>query len=156
MGVTWFAATVYCQWLTDLHRKLMALKGEPEKRKVFRLPNEQEWEWAASGGKRKYPWGDKPEPDKSRANLGNEVGHTTPVGSYPAGATPEGLMDMAGNVWEWMENLYGQKDFPEMRALRGGSWGSSPGGLQCDARGGFGPGGGSLGFGGFRVVCLQS
>ena len=133
----------------------MASKGEPEKKKVFRLPNEQEWEWAAGGGKRNYPWGDKPEPDKSRANFGDEVGHTTPVGSYPEGAIPEGLMDMAGNVWEWMENLYEHEKYQFVRALRGGSWLSDPEDLQCDSRSWFNPGVRSNDVG-FRVVCLQS
>ncbi|MCH8021447.1 SUMF1/EgtB/PvdO family nonheme iron enzyme [candidate division KSB1 bacterium] len=153
VGVTWFAATVYCHWLTELNRMLRAQKGKPEQKRTFRLPTEQEWEWAAGSGNRKYPWGDKPEPDKTRANFGEEVGHTTPVGSYPEGATPEGLMDMAGNVWEWMANLY-KKD-SQMRALRGGSWNLIPERLQCFARFRNDLGNGDYIFG-FRVVCLQS
>ena len=85
----------------------------------FRLPTEEEWEWAASGGTREYPWGDD-EPNDMHANFGEKVGHTTPVGAYPTGATLEGLMDMAGNVWEWMENRY--NDDEAWRAIRGGSW----------------------------------
>jgi iron(II)-dependent oxidoreductase len=83
------------------------------------LPIEEEWEWAASGGKRKYPWGDK-EPDETLANYCETAGHTTPVGAYPAGATPEGLLDMAGNVWEWMENRV--REDKNWRGLRGGAW----------------------------------
>ena len=102
-----------------------------------------------------YPWG-KQEPDKTHANFGQEVGHTTPVGSYPEGATPDGLMDVAGNVWEWMENLYGQKDLPDARALRGGSWGNGASDLQCSARDGDNPDGSWNDSVGFRVVCIQS
>ncbi|MFQ5641218.1 MAG: SUMF1/EgtB/PvdO family nonheme iron enzyme, partial [bacterium] len=153
-GVTWFAATAYCHWLTELLRALMAARGEPEKERTFRLPKEKEWEWAAGGGKRKYPWGDK-EPDKTRANFGQEVGHTTPVGSYPEGATPDGLMDMAGNVWEWMENLYGQRDFPDARSLRGGSWNYEAVNLPCSARYGSYPRSVWNDYG-FRVVCIRS
>lgn len=66
-----------------------------------RLPRSLEWEWAASGtGCRRYPWGDE-EPTAWRANLRGGPGRATPVGAYPRGATPEGLLDMAGNVWEW-------------------------------------------------------
>ena len=159
VGVTWFVATAYCHWLTELHRSVLAAKGEPEKSMLFRLPKEPEWEWAAGSGNRKYPWGDKPEPDKTRANFGEEVGHTTPVGSYPEGATPDGLMDMAGNVWEWMENP--DPKYTDARALRGGSWGGGADGLPCSARVGGGAGDWDYGFVGgggvgFRVVCVQS
>ena len=77
------------------------------------------------------------------------------MGSYPEGATPDGLMDMAGNVWEWMENLYGQKDFPDVRALRGGSWSIEPQDLRCDSRNRNDPVNRNYYYG-FRVVCLQS
>jgi len=89
---------------------------------------EAEWAWAAGGGTRKYPWGD-PDPDETRANYGGNVGATTPVGSYPAGATPEGLYDMAGNVWEWQEN-WADND-KKFRALRGGSWDVNADFLRC-------------------------
>ncbi|MEW2401368.1 SUMF1/EgtB/PvdO family nonheme iron enzyme [Streptomyces sp. NPDC046862] len=66
-----------------------------------RLPRSVEWEWAASGlDCRLYPWGND-EPTPRRANLRGGPGRTTPVGAYPDGATPQGLLDMAGNVWEW-------------------------------------------------------
>jgi len=116
VGVSWHSAVAYCEWLTEQQKA----KGKEQKANViFRLPTEVEWEWAASGGKREYPWGNE-KPDDTRANYGDKIGHTTPVGSYPAGATPEGLMDMAGNVWEWMKNKY--QEGGEARALRGGAY----------------------------------
>ncbi len=136
VGVTWYVAQAYCQWLTALQ----SAEGRAQSEKlIFRLPNEEEWEWAASGstelaevgGKREYPWG-KEEPDETRANYGNKVGHTTPVGAYPAGATPEGLMDMAGNVWEWMENRFDENK--AWRALRGGAYYSDANALRGSGR----------------------
>lgn len=155
VGVSWFAATAYCHWLSELQKANSKKKKEnsDEAQSIFRLPTEEEWEWAAGGGKRIYPWGDK-EPDDTLANFGQKVGHTTPVGAYPAGATPEGLMDMAGNVWEWMENLY-QED-KDWRALRGGSWAYVSEGLRCAARGVRGPVSGGSDDVGFRVVRGQS
>ncbi|NUM77063.1 SUMF1/EgtB/PvdO family nonheme iron enzyme, partial [candidate division KSB1 bacterium] len=149
--VTWFDAVTYCHWLAELH------KNDPQSalhnpQFTYRLPTEQEWEWAASGGKRKYPWGDE-EPDETRANYGGNVGQTTPVGAYPAGATPEGLMDMAGNVWEWMENWYDKDE--DWRALRGGSWSNSSELLPCAARVGDDPDY-QWSYYGFRVVAVQS
>ncbi len=147
VGVSWYAAAAYCHWLTGL-----SAKTNPKEKLLFKLPIEEEWEWAASGGKRTYPWGDE-EPDTKRANYGINVGQTTVVGSYPSGATPEGLMDMAGNVWEWMENRYSKKE--EYRALRGGSWDGSTELLRCGSRYGDVPDVWDS-YGGFRVVCSQS
>ncbi|MET8683613.1 formylglycine-generating enzyme family protein [Streptomyces sp. NPDC004732] len=85
-----------------------------------RLPRSVEWEWAASGHTcRIYPWGDE-EPTPQRANLRDGPGDTTPVGAYPAGATPEGLLDMAGNVWEWTSS----STLGNGSIIRGGSHGS--------------------------------
>ena len=122
VGVTWYAARAYCLWLSLLENK-------DEKINSYRLPTEIEWEWAAGGrqgtiGKkvRQYPWADeKGKPTSKLLNYDNNVGATTPVGSYPDGATPEGLYDMAGNVWEWSDSWYDEKT-RSYRVLRGGSW----------------------------------
>ncbi|MCK6561365.1 SUMF1/EgtB/PvdO family nonheme iron enzyme [bacterium] len=149
VGVNWYAAMAYCHWLSALQKANS--KGQKETI-IYRLPAEEEWEWAAGGGQRKYPWGDD-DPDETRANYAKKVGQTTPVGAYPAGATPEGLQDMAGNVWEWMGNKYAPSS--DARALRGGVWGLHPGLLRCVARGNDDPGS-RWDDGGFRVVCAQS
>jgi formylglycine-generating enzyme required for sulfatase activity len=143
VGITLYAAHSYCLWLS-----LLESKGKYQN--IYRLPTEIEWEWAASGmQKRKYPWGNT-RPNTKRANYGQNVGATTPVGSYPDGATPEGLYDMAGNVWEWMENWYNEST-KSSRALRGGSWNNDTADLRCSSRIYYLPdGGGNLL--GFRVV----
>lgn len=148
VSVSWYAATAYCHWHTML--QVVISKGS-DQRMIYRLPTEQEWEWAAGGGKRKYPWGND-KPDETRANYNEKVGKTTPVWSYPAGATPEGLMDMAGNVWEWMENKYAPDGVE--RALRGGAWLNFPVYLRCVARGNSNPGNRWYSDG-FRVVCAR-
>ena len=157
VGVSWFAAMAYCHWLSELQgaegREQEAGGKRQDEKVIYRLPTEQEWEWAAGGGKRKYPWGNE-EADETRANYGEKVGKTTPVGSYPAGATPEGLMDMAGNAWEWMENKYTPDE--EWRALRGGSWSDTTENLPCAARGDFYPDVVWDYVVGYRVVAVQS
>jgi formylglycine-generating enzyme required for sulfatase activity len=138
VSITWYAARAYCLWLSLL---------EGEKHDLYRLPTETEWEWAAGGIRdgtvqkvRPYPWPKaKGEPTIKLANYDDcNIGATTPVGQYPDGATPEGLLDMAGNVWEWMENLYDENTSEEYyksaRALRGGSWNLDSVNLCCDAR----------------------
>ncbi len=160
VGVSWYAAMAYCQWLTEMQKansweqRAEGIAQSGHAQEVYRLPTEAEWEWAASGGKREYPWGNE-KPDERHANYGGRVGHTTAVGAYPAGATPEpeGLMDMAGNVWEWMENRYDNNK--AARALRGGSWNDDADDLRCAARGSWGPDSWNYVIG-FRVVRAQS
>jgi hypothetical protein len=113
-GVSWYEASAYCVW------------------DGVRLPSNAEWEWAAAGLEgREYPWGQE-EPDEKRANFAVKVGSPTPVGLYPAGATPEGVADMAGNVWEWVEDWY-KRD--KTRALRGGSFDYDSKNLRAAYRG---------------------
>jgi formylglycine-generating enzyme required for sulfatase activity len=161
VSVTWFAARAYCFWLSCMERVQWDQKLEDleELGKIYRLPTEIEWEWAAAGREadgslREYPWAKaKGEPNDKLANYHGNVGTTTPVGRYPDGATPEGLMDLAGNVWEWMEN-WSDKD-EDARALRGGSWSYNADVLRCSSRIDSLP---SSGYDviGFRVVRSQS
>jgi formylglycine-generating enzyme required for sulfatase activity len=131
VGVTWYAAKAYCLWLSE-H------EGKPDS---YRLPSEVEWEWAAGGRQgttgreiREYPWADESrQPDPKLLNYDNNVGATTPVGSYPEGATPEGLYDMAGNVWEWTNSWYDEITRSD-RVLRGGSWDNFAGGCRSAYR----------------------
>ncbi len=140
MDISWYAAKAYCLWLSLL---------DGGRDGLYRLPTEMEWEYAAGGKEsRTYPWGEE-EPSKTRANYDSNEGATTPVGRYPDGATPEGLYDMAGNVWELMENQRNKDD--SARALRGGSWYVNPENLRCSARFEDHPSGGDVNFG-FRVV----
>lgn len=128
-GVTWHEAMAFCTWLT----------GRLADGYIYCLPSEVEWEYAARGaGRRVYPWGND-QLNGERANYDGDHGGTSAVGCFPAGATPEGLLDLAGNVWEWTRSEY--KSYPydpddgreggtelvkEPFTLRGGSWGYDP------------------------------
>lgn len=92
-----------------------------------RLPSSSEWEWMAAGNRRKFPWGDAPW-DTTRANLlPANVGACTVVGQYADGVTPEGLLDVAGNVWEWTSTAV----FARGRIIRGGSYAAQPLYARC-------------------------
>jgi formylglycine-generating enzyme required for sulfatase activity len=158
-------AVKFCQWLSTRERKR------------YRLPTEAEWEYAAKGNEsRKYPWGNA----VGRGDLANfadrntvfawsdheiDCGYseTSPVGAFPLGASPFGIEDMAGNVWEWCLDYYepyhgGFKLNPRgptsgaKRVYRGGSWKSRFSSLRTTARGSNTPSFlcNDLGF---RIVC---
>jgi formylglycine-generating enzyme required for sulfatase activity len=121
VNVTWHDAVDYCKWLSEV-------TGKP-----YRLPSEAEWEKGARGTDgRIWPWGNKWDARVCNSGEGGP-GDTTPVGAYPDGAGPYGLLDMAGNVWEWTRSVYekypynpedGREDLEAegRRVLRGGSW----------------------------------
>jgi formylglycine-generating enzyme required for sulfatase activity len=124
VGVSWYEAVAYCRWLS-------AQTGQE-----FRLPSEAEWEKTARGADgRIWPWGNAWEQRRCNTKEAG-LGKTTPVGQYPAGASPYVALDMAGNVYEWWATRW-RKSYPyqiedEWQAvylaannrpvLRGGSW----------------------------------
>ncbi|MEV5651360.1 ergothioneine biosynthesis protein EgtB [Nocardia sp. NPDC052254] len=125
--VCWFEAEAYANWAGK------------------RLPTEAEWEKAArfdptTGRSRRYPWGDA-DPGESTANLGQRHLEPADVGAYPAGASPGGVHQLIGDVWEWTSSGFepypGFGAFPyreysevffggDYRVLRGGSFGTDP------------------------------
>jgi formylglycine-generating enzyme required for sulfatase activity len=125
VNLSWAAAVAYSTWVGG------------------RLPTEAEWEKAARGTDgRIYPWGNEWDVSKANTQEANLL-RTANVGSYPAGASPYGLLDVAGNVWEWVSDWYGEDYYAHSparnppgptsgsdRVVRGGSWGHS----QVEAR----------------------
>lgn len=96
-----------------------------------RLPRSVEWEWMAAGPqRRRWPWGDELW-QRAYANL-RDSGHNTvtPVDTYPSGATPESLLDVAGNVWEWTASTA----MGDCGVIRGGSYAAPPLYARCTFR----------------------
>lgn len=87
-----------------------------------RLPTSLEWEWAATGREvRRYPWGDGDWSEDLANIYASGFGGPSPVGHFPRGATPDGILDMAGNVWEWTSTTAPLGSV----FIRGGSYNSS-------------------------------
>ena len=128
VGVSWYAAVMYGLWLT-------ALAGKAGNSKVtFRLPTEHEWEWIATSrgsSNKRYPWGTD-EPDESRANFNELVGSTAPIGSYPAGSTEQGIMELAGGAWELTATA--SKVDKCWSIMAGGSWSEPKENITCSSR----------------------
>ncbi len=129
VGVNWFEALAYSEWLTEV---LAARRLLPAGWRV-RLPSEAEWEKASRGGERVptaplvrnqidagatlalqpnptparvFPWGDDPGPDRAN-DADSGVGATSAAGCFGTGASPYGCHDLSGNVWEWTRSLWG-------------------------------------------------
>lgn len=144
IGISWYEATAYCQWLTIQMRET----GDLSQDGIIRLPTEAEWEKAACGQDgRVYPWGN--EITTEHANYTDTgLGVTSTVDCFPRGASPYGCEDMAGNVGEWCldpwhENYEGAPTDGSVwltvgdesfRVLRGGAWGSDGQDCCCSAR----------------------
>lgn len=156
-SVTWYAAMAYCRWLS-------ASLGYP-----VRLPTEVEWEKAARGEEsRIFPWGNRYTTGDANINETKDrtgptsLGATSAVGQYgPLSASPYGVMDMAGNVWEWTltpfeierkrRRLSRRKDASAWRVLRGGSWADAVRLARAASRHALHPAD-RYGFVGFRLV----
>lgn len=115
VGITWDEARAYCAWAGK------------------RLPTEAEWEYAAQGaGKgRRYPWGNAQRDRNAVFGLSPDAGGPKAVGRRPEGASVHGVEDLAGNVWEWVEDEFKKepgdarplnRNGRRLRTLKGGSW----------------------------------
>ena len=167
VNITWHEAMAYCRWLSEV-------TGKP-----YCLPSEAEWEKGARGSDgRIYPWGNRWNTERCNADnvdkgwLDILSRDTPPVGTYLEEASPYGLLDMVGNVWEWTRSLWG-RDWEEpdfkypynpgdgrenlkasdvvLRVLRGGAFHDSRNLVRCAYRNRNLPSDRDFNFG-FRIV----
>ncbi|MBN8639466.1 MAG: SUMF1/EgtB/PvdO family nonheme iron enzyme, partial [Anaerolineae bacterium] len=132
--VSWYDAIAFCRWLS--YRMGGGYDLDDVGAWKVRLPTEREWEKAARGTDGWiYPYGNESDAAKGNTNT-TGIGQTSAVGLFPDGASPYGVMDMSGNVWEWCLTEYEQSAprleeenlrSSEPRVVRGGSWGNSRG-----------------------------
>lgn len=124
VGVTWFDAQAFAEWIGGS------------------LPTEAQWERAARGTEgRTYPWGSEPPKARHHANFARRYNRPTSIGQFPHGTSPNGIADLAGNVWEWCLDEYNPsfyqqnsknvrqnplnlrfRDVLRARVIRGGAW----------------------------------
>ena len=162
--ISWYGAAALCDWLSlraglpraYAHDTWTCRAAYPHRAAGYRLPTDAEWEYVTQyQGPRTYPWGNE-EPDETRANYGDLVGVTMPVGSYPNGVVViEGMKvyDLAGNLYEWCHDYFtcdlGTVNVTNpsgpisgsQRVIRGGAWSTrvASGHLRCAARSGAAP-----------------
>lgn len=114
IGVSWHEAVAFCRWLSDVSGDAVS------------LPTEQQWQRAAQGDDgREFPWGDM-WPNEITCNWNRAIGTTSPVTQFPDGASPFGVMDMSGNVWELCRTAWADGstalEGTDRRIVRGGCW----------------------------------
>lgn len=183
--VSWLEAAKYCNWLSRKHNLRPVYNEKDWSLDIaadgFRLPTEAEWEYVASGRgeSRIYPWGNN-EPNSKHGNFTLNEGLTLSsnylspssdsvmfVGSYPKGASRDGVMDLAGNVAEWCSDYYNPYSTnPQVdpcslkksyhRAIRGGSWGYYNYSQRCSDREFNNAGYSGYIYIGFRIVLPES
>jgi len=136
VGVSWYEAIAFCLWLSETTDEKIT------------LPTEDQWQYAAQGDDgRAYPWGNNWDSKLCNNNVDKKgIGKTTPVRQYEGkGNSPFGVVDMAGNVWEWCLTDYDNKtndinSTANTRVLRGGSWlNDSSEAFRCVNRNRYGP-----------------
>ena len=200
VGVSWYESLAFCRWLSERLRGAGHLPADWE----VALPSEAEWEKAARGGleipapsvgalfttpaaweqpaaplranphpARRYPWGDDPDPQ--RANYAAaDIASTNSPGAFPAGASPYGVEELSGGIFEWTRTLWGENwqkssfDYPyqredgreelsatdqTLRVVRGGFWSGDAAMIRASARYRSLPYDG-LNYFGFRLVCV--
>ncbi len=163
--VSWYDALAYCEWLqqrlAQWAQTPSVLSNRFQQQWCIVLPSEAEWEKAARGSDaRIYPWGNTFDANNANHETTGLDGPST-VGCYPNGASPYGLHDMSGNVWDWTRTIWGEYDFNKnefireynypyemndgrermdkqdnlVRVVRGGAYYNEPNVLRCAARG---------------------
>jgi len=126
-GVSWHEAVAYCEWKTTVTGR------------QWRLPTEEEREKAARGvDGRRFPWGDLADPSLGKCLASrDERAQPEPPGCFPAATSVYGVIDAAGNQWDWTDSWWDARRM--YRVIRGGGWDNGVGYLSCAVRNGVAP-----------------